>query len=63
MIAVCNTYADLLKMQLSFTHVLSFSLPFTLTLPLVLQVNVEERPNVDQVMEKAFFRALKQDSN
>ena len=35
------------------------SLP--LHLPLALQVNVEERPSVEQVMEKAFFRALKKD--
>ena len=51
-------------MQLSFLDfILSSSLPLTLTFLLVLQVNVEDRPNVEQVMEKAFFRALKKDSN
>ena len=51
-------------MQLSFLDfLLSSSLPLTLAFLLVLQVNVEDRPNVEQVMEKAFFRALKQDNN
>lgn len=31
---------------------------YCLTLPLILQVNIVERPSVEQVMDKAFFRSV-----